>query len=956
MSTREFSAPHAAPRARFFTGHEDYRDLTNHYWLCDEASATDIIDDGEGLSFDTVIAGGFPDVAGSLWDPASPSTGSRSFDGVDVLRTDTIAEPAWMQGRVTFDAWVVWDTLPVADETIVECAKYEASPSPLGACLFRLTATSAGGINVEHNGLDHTDTFGAYSAGGLLVAGQPHHIMATRRIDEPGSDLVTISIYVDGLLIHRAQTETVNDDGSQASWVVGGSWRLGSSTSNPANRFTGRIGGMRVVFDVLGDDAALDAYARGVRWWDEQQLVTSGSQFKVGQRVIVQDADGADVNLSDSYGRDFVVSTKVRFAVGDSGPSGEVSLRREAFAFALSPHNAGSPFNESSTLLQGNRRIKIQRAVVPATLSDVPYWAWQTRLSGFIGKVAEAADPMLIEVRGEEHALQQQFIINETSYTATATALEDQVQTLIDDYEPGSVLNPAPPSSSRYLGRVGGDTPRVWLRDPVAWDLGPYNQGQMTVWDACRRLVEQPGMIFAAWWDDVFQAYRPAIIEPARTKSDIDITLAPELVVDVPKLEQDTTEIRNKATVRIYDVDAPALADGEAAFVEYAATDSVSIANYGLQACSLGDQSAANIDTGTEAQRLVDACVADNAEPLADSSIILRYDGHLDVEDMLRLEPDGRRWDTNLDLAIIGWEDTVSADTQRIEIDLHAKPVGKPRRLWVVDFIEVITPRRKKVAPPVLTNVVTNALDGAVEIKFAPPIGRLRRQIDRVEIHASITPGFTPSSSSLVGIARHNRFRVEADFDRLGLPLYLRAVPRDMRGNVGPATTEVSVSPRHRGVSLHGKAYRATDASSALTKTASYLGGLTVATDVYGAFSTSALPSTRFTAPVGGRYRFVVHVEAETPDPSNLSDAIVIRLVRDVDGGGVVLAQSPSILEDNEVHAQLVADVDLAAGDEIDIDVRAVNNAADYVSDITVTGDADGRKTWWTYTLLDQEF
>ena len=945
---RAFSTAHAPPRTRF-TAPFSHRDETVLYYPGNEAAGAALIDQGDDALNMNTRHGVGDGATSSLWGETT-GTGARTFDGTTIRLTTAIgATLATKLGdpKQTLDMWLSPDAL-AAEQVVVEGAYYQGAPTTAAACIGRVKVLASGALVYEWQ-TSALAWVGVTSAAATIAAGEAAHVWCRRRPDPANPTTQCLAdIYKNGLLVATASGLGIPVlVSSSARIIAGGSLRDGAGTTLPAKYFTGTVAGIRWHADDLGADAALDGYARGVRWWDEATLVAT-SLYRVAQRVLVEDAGGVWRDLSSLWGRDFVIATRVRNAADDSGPSGDVEVKREAFKFKLAPFATLSPVNTDlggAVLLQGGRRIKIQRAMVPASLVDIPYWAWATRLSGFIGKVGWASDPMTLEVRGEEYPLQQTFILNEKTYPAAAS-LEVQLQTLVDDYRPGSADNPS--TTAGYKGQpFVTATPRIWVADSSFWALGTYQQGQMTVWDACTRLVEQRGMRFCSMWDDLFQAWRICLMEPERTKTTPDITLSPDVVLAVPRLEHDTQEVRNRSTCRIYDAGAAATSDGEAPFTELVATDATSIAKYGLQACSFGDFSAYNIDQVTEGQALVDACVADNKEPLADGGITLRYMHHLDVEDMVRLSPDNQRWDTNLDLAVVGWEDEVSATRARLDVDLHAKPVGKTTRTWRDRWIGEGTGRQRKISPAVLAGISVVRLDGALDMTVTSPVGRLRRDIDRVEFHAGATPGFTPSASTFYRSARDNRGRLEST---PGASRYLKAIARDARGNITAASAEVNEVARHRGVSLYGKAHLSATLGTPLIKGVNIF-TLAITNDPFTALSTSG-GRTFFTAPVNGTYRFDCQATAAIDDPgADLADSIRIQLRLN---GVTIISSGEAPAEDDEVVTQHVSVMLLDAGDEVEFIVLAINNSADYPSNFTLQGDAGATKTWFTFTLVDE--
>lgn len=954
---RELAVPHALPRKRI--SQQSYQDECCFYAAMKELVAADPIDDESDNNQDLTLSG-VVGVAGSLFG-AFNSTGARTFAGGSwATRASSGMEATLDDVNLTVDGWLRCDNVG-AGVNVIEYAAWNAAPTAVHNILLGVGVTAT--LQVRWRWQPSTLVAQIVTTpAAALVLGRVHHVACVRYPDPANpTTRVVGEIWVDGVLAVKTTNLLPPSGGSAGRWIIGGSWASSADGITPGLLFNGALSSWRVTPWDFKVDGIVDGYARGKRDWDEGELLKR-SRYRIAQRVLVEDSDGTWRDLRTYFGRDFVVGTSVQQSVEDAGPAGEAQLKREVFKFKLSPFATVSPINlnaagSASVLLQGGRRIKIQRAVVPEGRT-VEFWMFQTRCSGFIGRVSWSQDPVVVEVLSEAWPLQVNgFVQVEETYDATdfggaTTTLELQAQRLVDDFRPGTARNPA--STAGYKGaRYATETPRIRYASTAAgWGLGPYNQGVMSVWEAVGRLVKSLGWRWAIIWDDYFCEYRPTIVEPLRTKSSIDFTLDPSIVVDVPKLEHDLTEVRNRGVVRIFDAGAAALADGEAAYVEYVATDATSQAKYGLQAATMTEGDTSLIDTGVEAQKLADGFVADNKEPLADGGIELRYNNNFDCEDMLRLSPDNQRWDTNLDLAVVGWRDEVRENTARLIVDLHQKPVSQKPRSWRDGIVGVGAGRRKRVVPSQISGVVVARLNGALDLSWNNPIGRLRRDIDRFEIHVGAAPAFATSSATLFAFPRTNRFIVP---QTPGTTKYLKVVPRDSRGNVGPVSAEVNASAKHRGVSLYGRAHLNASLGTELTggKTDNFLTALTITSDLFSCFSTSAVPSTRFTAPVTGMYRFDCGARAESLNAQSLSDSIFIRLYKN--GAATIAATSEESLEDNEVQALLNTEIALTAGDTIDMSVVCQrNNGSVYASDFRLVGSAAGNVTWFAFSLVDE--
>lgn len=934
-----------------YAGHRFRADDVIALWKTDEASAGAGILDFGGV-WDLAHNGGSGScgVAPSLFDRSGVTLGARTFDGSSSQIDLTTGVP--VLDNWTWEAWVNWSG---GAGTLVEAGRGGTTVANLVQLQVRILATgqvtvmwqTAVGVSV----VSTTPT-------PVVIAGQTVHLACEKDDDPAGGGLKVARISINGFLVYTATGLADSAGGTSASWCLGASPLAGTFTTR-ADHFTGSMSNVRACKIAIGPEAIRDSYARGIRDWDEADLIKR-RRYKVRQRVLVKDALGEWRDLSAQYGRDFVLGTTISDEKESDGVSASVSLKRSHFKFSLAPAMTASPINaiggSYSKLIQERREIAIERALIPDGRELQP-WMWQRRFNGFIDKVSSGQDPMTVECRGPQVPLTDTYMFTEEDYDLFAyfgatTLLEEQVQRLIDNWIPGGSRNPSP--TAGYKGEpTATSTPQVWCPVSSAWALGFYRQKQDHVWSAAQTLVSQIAWDLRPQWDEIRQRYRLALTEPPRTKAVADLVIDPAQLLSFDAFDSSTEEVRNKVIVYYGDVLTPDNI-GDPTRASVTVQDSVSIAKYGLLAAAIGEATTDNVNTAAEASRLATAFIRDCAEPKADAAATIRYATFPECDDMYTFPANGQQFDVATDLAVVGWSDTVEGGSATTELTLRGQPRGRVRSIMDGVIMPGGHVQRRKI--PIAIPVVTRFADAVegITVHVDIPHGPLAPGFDRVEFHVSPTSGFTPSASTLTDgvVSRSNQVLIGGLTP--GTTYYVKAINRDVRGNASAPSAEATAVARFVARGLPRFRARASAVSTSVTtgKTT----GKRVVFDVadFGAgFLSISGTTTIFTAPVDGDYRLEAGVCLGFAAGGDLSNApevgLYLNATADGTGNGTLLAASPSTIPADEVQTFTQCTVRLDAGDTVQVKCSTSYGASRSGSGTVQLG---GAKTWFAGELI----
>ncbi|MFP2897574.1 fibronectin type III domain-containing protein [Corallococcus sp. 4LFB] len=461
-----------------------------------------------------------------------------------------------------------------------------------------------------------------------------------------------------------------------------------------------------------------------------------------------------------------------------NGPDGQ--------RLSLSPLVVGSLLNaEDGTfqpLLREGAYFRVEVATVPLDTrrSSVPSGAWREVWRGRIDEVDAGGDELRITGRDLGGLLQDTWAEVERQYGSTAgTPVQSVIQSILNDNGMSSygLYTPVDPSSVR----------------------GPYLQQREPLLDAVRTLAEQIGWDVRMRWREDAGAFALTLWSPDRLTDTPVATFGPDNVEEVGELKRNLEHIRNVVEV-VYSDKADLDSTGAKKRKTVTSTNPTSVTLYGRRWMQVAEGASSLIDTQAEAQRLADAAIADLSESALGMSLTLPgIHWYLQAADLVQVLPDGVHFDTAQQLAIVSADfECASSGEARTKLQLQGRP-STSRAAWMErDARPGIAASAPFTGPPAPTGLtVANTVNG-FSLAWTP--AATGAPWDSYELHVSSTPSFTPSQATFRATSRATRFEV-ADLVA-GREYYARVIPRDVKGNAGPTSAEVTLAPRYVAPSM----------------------------------------------------------------------------------------------------------------------------------------------------------
>lgn len=366
------------------------------------------------------------------------------------------------------------------------------------------------------------------------------------------------------------------------------------------------------------------------------------------------------------------------------------------------------------------------------------------------------------------------------SYVGTTTSLGRPVEQVIQ-----AILDNAK--------ATGDSTVTLEVPSSPGWAVKEYLQGRDKALAAVRALAQQIGWDVRMKWHAASSSFRLTLFEPERAKTTADYTFAASQFKTPSKFEVNLENIRNSWCIK-YSDSADTWPDGTPKRKEITVTDAASVAKYGELWAEIAEGSGSNIDTSTEATKMVNAALADCAEPTADFSVELTAGfPWCEVGDLYAFDPDGRVFGAQQKLAVTKWGQSFDGGKLTTTLELRGKP-SLGARPWLakltdhpgLGLINGIFGTGK--TPPLaiyggLKTVKPSPapVPGGIEIRLEDSTPTRGRDLTEYEVHVSESNSlFTPSSATLKAVTRGDRVTVLGTGG--GKPMVVRVVPRAFRG------------------------------------------------------------------------------------------------------------------------------------------------------------------------------
>lgn len=330
--------------------------------------------------------------------------------------------------------------------------------------------------------------------------------------------------------------------------------------------------------------------------------------------------------------------------------------------------------------------------------------------------------------------------------TASGEAVEDVMQRIINDNWPS------------------GTAPTLYVPTSPSWNIKSFIQERESIMDAVRDLANQIGWDIRYKWRSGTSQFELTLFEPQRSKTTPDRTLSGSSYLTIDAVRIDISMIRN--VVRVwYDDSADLDMSGNALRKSVSVSSSASITDYGRRFMEVSEDATKGIDTSTEATRLANGILSDLATPEAEVAINDLYLPIVELGDLYRFSSNGRTWDADLDVAVVGYQHTIQNGEARTSITCRGKPAGLGKKWFQIQgWGKYGPPIHKTVNFGTNTQTASNALTvtstvaGAQLLWNQSPIRNTT--FEGYEVHLSTSSGFTPSSSTFKGFSSGTRYEI----------------------------------------------------------------------------------------------------------------------------------------------------------------------------------------------------
>ncbi|EPX56152.1 hypothetical protein D187_007494 [Cystobacter fuscus DSM 2262] len=518
------------------------------------------------------------------------------------------------------------------------------------------------------------------------------------------------------------------------------------------------------------------------------RLLSCPAGYSVRGRVRVLGPDGTTWhNLSALFERDFLEGVDVDESLDSPVAQATVRVLREVNGLSLAPLVTDSRANNLagaySPLLDAGRTFRVEVGLAPLGCEPGP-GDW---LPLFYGRVDDVdAGDAVLTFKGRDFAgvLQDVWLRQERQYGSTAgTPLQTVCQSILND---------------SHLSAFG-----LYVPTDLAWDLGPYNQAVEPVADALAKLATARGA--ECRWK-----LRPDTGDwglwlwvPDRSASEPVWEWGPKDYKEIGGLSTSLADVRTLVEV-VYSDASDLDVTGQPKRKTVVREDAAATARYGYRApdgsmvprfMRVAEGATSNIRSQAAAGRLADAALADLSSASLGVSVEVALHPGLELADLARLAPNGVHFVDAQTLAVRQVTHSLSASGGTTRMQLLGKPSLSPRAWLGLEARPGVAPAPTFTGPAAPSGLaVTNASTGAV-LLFTAPDGTTGPTADSFELHMGATPGFVLSSASLKAVSSSTRFDLTALPP--GVTYYARVRSRDKKGNVGPASAEVTLSPRY---------------------------------------------------------------------------------------------------------------------------------------------------------------
>jgi hypothetical protein len=521
----------------------------------------------------------------------------------------------------------------------------------------------------------------------------------------------------------------------------------------------------------------------------QQRRLKNPAGYTVRGRVLVQGPSSTWVDLTHFHERDFLDGVDVDESL--DSPVGQATVRvvREVDGLSLAPLVTSSRANNLgggyAPLLDPNRLFRVEVALgPPRELATNPQW-----LPLFLGRIdrVDSGNPDTITFTGRDlgGVLQDVWTAEEKVYGSDAgVPLETVCNAILTDAQLSDFALYTPVASTQALGKYKQDY------EPTMDGLAKLAAGRG--WEVRQKLRPDTGTWgFWLWGPD-----RAATV-PVWTYTANDYQYLGELSVGLEDVRTAVEVVYPDAS----DLDAAGQPKRKTVRRESAAA----LARYGYltsggtrlhRLMRVTEGATTNIRSAAEAGRLADSALADLSTTDMGATVEVALHPGLELGDLVALAPNGINFSAEQRLAVRQVTHSLNSTSGRTVVRLLGKPALGPRVWLSMEARPGLAPGSPFTGPAAPSGLtVTNSVTGAVLLFTAPNLTSGGPAAEEYELHVYDSPGTALSQATRRSVSS------STSFDLTGLTAgttkYARVRSRDRRGNVGPASDEVTLAPRY---------------------------------------------------------------------------------------------------------------------------------------------------------------
>jgi hypothetical protein len=395
----------------------------------------------------------------------------------------------------------------------------------------------------------------------------------------------------------------------------------------------------------------------------QERQLTRG-HYKVSAKVeIDRTGSGSWVDITSLQSRNWVKEITIDDSVDAPTATATLMIDKKQYYYNLSPLMSTSLLNSGGVLVTLFRKVRISVAMmpinVPAAAGDYVYV-----FKGRINAVDWSGDEIKVECRDHGGELMDCFIeTHSLTYGSSAGVLAETVMQQILTAQVALL----PAAVTLYSITGTGGTPFQGADSP-GWAIRAYKQDMMPTFAALQVLAQQIGWVLKYRYNSSVGDYVLTWYDPVRSNTTSLRTFTASQYSAITECSLHLGDIRNYARVFYKDT------SGNVQSVT--ASDSTSITNYGRKYMQIAEEATSQINTSTEAQKMVDGCVSDLALPTMTHTVEMPFFWPVEPGDIYTFSANNVHYDTDQKLSVFGYRHSLVGNKSSTSLTLRGKPSG----------------------------------------------------------------------------------------------------------------------------------------------------------------------------------------------------------------------------------------------------------------------------------------